>query len=101
MDGLHREGVAEHKGDAFGGTQIREPVPREHAFRRHDEIVALRRDDLEKCRRRRLHIAMHQHLTGRVEDADVHRLHVEIDSAIWTVLPVVESHRSSSCAVAH
>src|SRR5207245_247690 len=42
-----------------------------------------------------------QHLAGRVEDADVHGLHVEIDSAIVTVLPVVESHRFSSCAVAH
>src|SRR5437870_6275371 len=41
-----------------------------------------------------------QHLAGGVENADVHGLHVEIDSAIVTVLAVVESHRSSSCAVA-
>jgi len=44
---------------------------------------------------------MDQHLAGAVEDADVHGLHVAIDSAIVTVLAVVESHRSSSCAVAH
>src|SRR3989442_7133500 len=41
-----------------------------------------------------------QHLAGRVEDADVHGLHVQIRSAIVTVLPVVESHRTSSCAAA-
>jgi hypothetical protein len=35
---------------------------------------------------------MHQHLAGGVEDADVHRLHVKIDSAIVPMLTVVESH---------
>ena len=35
---------------------------------------------------------------GGVEDADVHRLHVEIDSAIVVMLTVVESHGLSSCA---
>jgi hypothetical protein len=43
---------------------------------------------------------MDEHLAGAVEDADVHGLHVEIDSAVVTVLTVVESPRSSSCAVA-
>ena len=41
------------------------------------------------------HVAVHEHLAGGVEDADVHGLHVEIDPAIVTMLAVVESHLSS------
>jgi hypothetical protein len=66
--------------------------PREHALDRHDQILPVRGDDLEERLRRRWHIAMHEHLAGRVQDADVHRLHVEIDSAIVAMLTVVESH---------
>ena len=89
---FHRERVAQHEGDAFRGAQVREPVPREHALGRHDQIVPVRGHDLEECLRRRWHVAVHQRLAGRVEDADVHRLHVEIDSALVLMLPVVESH---------
>jgi hypothetical protein len=91
--------VAQHECDAFSGAEVREPIPREHALGRDDEIVAVRSDRREKCLGRRLHVSVHQHLAGGVEDADVHGLHVEIDSAIVTVLAAVESHRSSSCAV--
>lgn len=58
------------EGDACGGTHIGEPVPREHTFRRH-QIVPVRRDDFEKCRRRGLRVAVREHLAGPVEDADV------------------------------
>ena len=92
MNRLHRERVAQDEDEAFGSAQIREPVPRKHALGRHDQIVPVRRDDLEERLRRRFHIAMHEHLAGRVQDADVHRLDVEIDSAIVPMLPVVESH---------
>jgi hypothetical protein len=34
---------------------------------------------------------VHEHLAGRVEDADVHGLHVEVDSARVAMLTVVES----------
>jgi hypothetical protein len=70
------------------------------AFRvAHDRQLEV--GDLEERFRRRFHIAVHEHLAGGVENANVHRLHVETDSAIVAVLTVVESHRSSSCAVAH
>ena len=98
VDGLHGQRVAEDERDAFGGADVGEPVPGEHALGRDDQAVAVRRDDLEEGLRRRWHVAVHQHLAGRVEDADVHGLHVEIDPAIVTMLAVVESHRSSSCA---
>ncbi len=55
-------------------------------------LVPVRCDDLEEHLRRRFHVAVHEHVAGGVENADVHGLHVEIDSAIVTVLAVVESH---------
>jgi putative addiction module component (TIGR02574 family) len=78
MDGLHRQRVPQHKGDAVLGAEVGEPVPGEHALRAHDEIVAKGGHGLEERVRCGLQVAMHQHLAGPVEDADVHRLHVEI-----------------------
>ncbi len=86
MNRLHRQRVAQHEREVLCRAQIREPVPREHALGRHDEILLVRGDDLEECLRRRLHVAVHGHLAGGVEDADVHGLHVEIDSAIVAML---------------
>jgi hypothetical protein len=40
--------MAKDKVDAFGRANIREPVPREHAFRRDDQIVPVRGHHLEK-----------------------------------------------------
>ena len=109
VDGLHGQRVAEHEGDVLGGAEIRDPVPREHTLGGHDEIVPVRRDDLEKRRGIRFHVAVHEHLAGGVEDADVHRFDVEIDPAIVAMLSVVESHsvlllrgmRAGPCARAH
>ena len=87
--------MAQHEGDLFGGADIREPIPREHALRGDDEILPVRGHHVEQGLRRRRHIAVHEHLAGGVEDAHVHGLHVEIDPAIVTMLAVVESHFSS------
>jgi len=92
VHGLHRQGVAEHEGDALSGADIREPVPGEHALGRHDEILAVGGDDLEEGLRIRLDVPVHEHLADPVEDAEVHHVHVEIDSAVVAMLPVVESH---------
>jgi hypothetical protein len=92
VNGFHRERVAQNERDAFSGAHVREPVPREHALGGHDQVVTVRRGDIEKGLRAARHVPMHQHLAGRIEDADVHRLHVEIDSAVVPMLPVVESH---------
>jgi len=99
VNGLHRERVAQDEGNALGRTHIGQPVPREHAFGRHDQILAVRRDGLKERRRRRGHIPVDAHLASGVEDADGHGLHVQIDPAVVLVLSVVESHRSSSCAL--
>jgi hypothetical protein len=52
--------VAQHERAAFDGADICEPIPREHVLGRHDEIVAVRGDDLEEHLRRRFHSAVHE-----------------------------------------
>ena len=98
VDGFHRQRVPQHEGNPLGGADIGEPVPREHALGRHDEILAIRGNGLEQRLRIRLDVAVHEHVAARVEDADVHRLHVQINPAIVSMLTVVESHSLSSCA---
>jgi hypothetical protein len=92
VNGFHSQGMAKHERDALRRAHVREPVPREHAFRRHDQIAPVGGDDLEEHLRRRFHVPMHDHLAGGVKDADVHGLDVEIDPAIVAMLTVVESH---------
>ena len=99
VDGLHEQRVAKDEGDPFPCTQIRQPVPGEDALAGDPEILAIGSDDLEEGLGLRGQVLVHEHLTGGVEDADVHRPRVQIDPAVVAVLPGVESHRSSSCAV--
>jgi hypothetical protein len=97
VDRLHRQRVAEDEGDAVGRAEIGEPVPGEHALDGDDEIVAVRGDRLQERLGRHLHVAVQEHLAGGVEQADVHSLHVEIDSAVGPMQSVVESHTLSAC----
>jgi hypothetical protein len=48
MDGFHVQGVTEDKMYLFLSTQVREPIPAEHALDSHDEVFAERRDGAEK-----------------------------------------------------
>src|SRR5262245_5922855 len=57
------------------------------------EILAIRRNQLEKRLRRRSDVFGHQHCTFSVEDAHVHRTRVKIHAAIVAMLPGIESHR--------
>jgi hypothetical protein len=71
----------------------------EHALDRDDQVLAVGRDGREERLGRRRHIAVAGAPgAGRVEDAEVHRLHVKIDAAVKPVLSVVESQTLSSCA---
>jgi hypothetical protein len=92
MDGFHRQSVPQHKGNAFRRADIGEPVPGERAFCGHNQVVAVRGDRLPERVGIRFHVAVHKRLASGVENAHVHRLHVEIDPAIVTMLTVVESH---------
>ena len=48
VDGFHGERVAEHERDGFSRADVRQPVPRKHALGRHDQVLAVRLDDLEE-----------------------------------------------------
>jgi hypothetical protein len=41
VDGFHIEGVPQDEPDAFGGAEIGEPVPGEHALHGGDEPFAV------------------------------------------------------------
>jgi hypothetical protein len=79
---FHGERVTQDEFDPFGRADVGEPTPGEHAFRRHDEIVAVRPDRLEERLGTRFDVAVYEHLAHGVENADVHRLDVEIDAAV-------------------
>jgi Helix-turn-helix domain len=48
MDRAHIERVSEHEHNCLACTQIRQPVPSEHALGRHREVLAIGCDELEK-----------------------------------------------------
>ena len=79
-------------------AEVGEPVPGEDALGGHDEVLAKRRDRFEKRLRARRQVPVQEHLAAVVEDAEVHRLRVQIDPAPMLVRSVVESHRFPSCA---
>jgi len=86
MDGLHREGMPEDKRHTVFSTEVRKPVPGQHACGRQDDLIAGR----GKSREQRLwgggHVTVQQRFTSLVEDAHVHGAGVEIDPTVKRVL---------------
>jgi hypothetical protein len=72
MDSLHIEGMAEDKRDALVSTEVSKPVPSKHTFGRHDDLIAVGGDSLEKRFGGSLHVTVQQRFTGLVEDANIH-----------------------------
>ena len=98
VDGFHGQRMPQDERDALGGAEVSQPVPAEQAFDRDGQVLAVGRDGDEEGVPGGRAVAMQQDMAGGVEDAEVHHLHVEIDSAGVPVLLVVESHTLSSCA---
>ena len=94
VDGLHVKGVAEHELDPLPLTQIRQPVPGEHAFGGDDEVVAIGLRGCEKVLRAALPILVEEDLAFPIEDAEVHGLGMQIDSTIMLMRLGVELHGS-------
>src|SRR5439155_16327526 len=99
VDGFHREGMPQHKGDPLLSTQIREPVPGEETFDSHHETLTGRGDGLEKQVGGRLHIAMEHDLTSVFHDTDLHGAGMQVDPTGKWVLVSVKSHEVSSSSV--
>ena len=92
VDGLHVEGVAEHEGDLLAGAEIGQPVPGEHALHADDKFSAVQADGVEKVIGPGGQVAVNERFARLVDDADVHRLGMQIDAAVECVLLSVESH---------
>ena len=98
VDGPHVERVSEDEGDVFFGTEIGQPVPGEHALGANHQIVPIRGDGFEEGCRLGLNVAMEQDFSLLAEDAQVHFVGMQIDSAIMLVLFGVQSHEKASFA---
>ena len=92
MDGLHIEGMAQHRGNPFLLTQVRQPLPRKHTFHADDEVLFIGSNDPQKGFRRRRHIFVDEFGAVLIEDTDVHGAGMEIDATIMFMLLCVEIH---------
>jgi len=84
--------MAEHEFDPFLAAEIGEPVPGKHAFHADHQIAPERRYRVKKGFRRTGNIAVQQHFTPCIQDAEEHFLRMEIDSAVVLVIFCVKSH---------
>jgi hypothetical protein len=85
MDRFHVEGMAEDEGDVFLGTEIGDPVPREHAFDSDYDVLTEGSNGTEKSFRLCADVLMDSDVTSGVDNTDEHVLGVQIDSAIKLV----------------
>ena len=49
MDGFHVERMAEDKLNIVIGTEVGDPIPREHTFDADNEIVPIGIDQFQEC----------------------------------------------------
>ena len=80
------------EGNPLPLTQVGEPVPGEHALGGHDDILAVRSDDLEERFWGGAEVPVDLNVSRLVEDTDVEGSGVEIDTAVVEMLLGVESH---------
>jgi hypothetical protein len=85
--------VAKDEGNPLPRTEVREPVPGEHALGGHHEILAVRSDELEECLRVGAEVLVDLDVSGLIENTDVEGSGVKIDAAVVEVLLGIESHR--------
>lgn len=92
VDRFHVQGMAQDKGDPLIGAEIRDPVPGEHAFRRHDNVFPERLYHVEKGFPVGFYIAVKHNLSRRVQDAQIHFFRMQVDSTGIFVLFGVKCH---------
>jgi len=92
VDRPHVQGVPQYEGNALALTQIRQPVPGEHALHGHHHILAERLHRGQERLGGARQIAREAHLTGCIQDAQVHLAGVQVDTAVVLVLTGIEFH---------
>ncbi len=96
VDGSHVQGMAQDKGNVLVVAEIGEPVPGEHAFRTDDNVFPERLNELEKACWPGSDIPVQLDVALSIQDADIHPVGVQVDSAVKFVLVGVESHEKAS-----
>lgn len=94
--GHSSDGLFEDEGDPVLSTKISEPAPGKHTLGGDDEVVAVGFDDLEESIGPCWQAAVDQSLPVLIDETDVHRAGVKIDTAVEFMLAGVESHQVSS-----
>jgi hypothetical protein len=89
---FHGKRMTEDEGDACVSTQVSEPIPGEEACNGNNQSVAVRGNGLEKGFGGCWHIAVEQHCSVLLQDADGQGAGMQVDATVKLVLIGVESH---------
>src|SRR5919198_4514846 len=92
VDGFHVKRVTQNEGYVVFGAQICEPVPRKDALHRNRDVFSVRGNRLKESLWTAGHVSVRENLALGVQDTDVHRSGVQIDSAVVSVLLSIEFH---------
>jgi hypothetical protein len=88
--------MAEHNRDPNLGAEVRQPIPGEHTFNGHGEIVPIGRHDLEQRLRAGVEMAVDHDCTISVQEADLHHSRMQVDAAVMVMRFGVEAPEVSS-----
>jgi hypothetical protein len=88
--------MSKDKGNVFHGTEISQPVPGKHTFGADHDILAVWLDSLEKDIRFSPDIAVQKGIPVLIENAEIHFVGMEIDSAVKCMLFSIKSHEKAS-----
>src|SRR5919198_4087442 len=92
VDGFHVKRVTQNEGYVVFGAQICEPVPRKDALHRNRDVFSVRGNRLKESLWTAGHVSVRENLALGVQDTDLHRSGVQIDSAVVSVLLSIEFH---------
>jgi hypothetical protein len=82
MDGLHVQGVSQHKGNALVGAEVGEPIPGEDALDTDNKIFPVGRNGFEERFGGRFHIPVEQHIPLLVQNEEIHGARVQVDATV-------------------
>src|SRR5262249_10741258 len=87
--------LPQNKRNILPGIQIGEPIPSKDAFHGNRHVFSVGGYRFKEQLRGTRHVSVQHDLALRIQDTDVHRSGVQIDSAVVSVLLSVKSHMRS------
>jgi len=77
-------------------TEVRQPVPAEHALHTDHDVFQIGKDDVEQDLRAGLQVVVIKDLPFPVNDTDVHGSGMQIDTAVVLVFFLIKTHGVAS-----